>query len=223
MLAYDPLSFGTPLPLLQIPPQAIKSVSDKVQDSGCTLAHYTQDCKTLSDLKGSISSLDMACFVDSPVDVGYICKKCQMVYPVRDACLTHQRMACYSGGGHGGKTMLKLEQVQYECRVCSDKFSTLAEVKAHCHQDSHKVKVNKLGASVVPSSSPSSAASSSSHSSPKPATPNPAHAPSSYAGSGGDRAPYTATSASSYASRKSPVAAMASAADKEEGKHPKMD
>nr|KAG5686642.1 hypothetical protein BaRGS_034507 [Batillaria attramentaria] len=116
LMAYDPLSFGTPLPLLQIPSQAIKSVSDKLQDANCTLAQYTQDCKTLADLKGMVNALDATCITESPVDVGYICKKCQMVYPVREACLTHQRMVCYVGGGEGGKTMLKLEQVQFECR-----------------------------------------------------------------------------------------------------------
>ena len=149
MLAYDPLSFGTPLPLLQIPPQAIKDVSKKAQDTNCTLAHYTQDCKTLADVKALLDTLDAACFVETSVDVGYICKKCQMVYPVREACLTHQTMACYPGGGHGGKTMLKLEQLQYECRVCTEKFSTVAEVQSHCQKASHKGKVGKLGVSVV--------------------------------------------------------------------------
>jgi hypothetical protein len=162
MLAYDPLSFGTPLPLLQIPAQAIRHVSDKVKDANCTLAHYTQDCKTLADVKSMVSSLDAACFGESFVDVGYICKKCQMVYPVRDACLTHQSMACYANGGSGGKTMLKLEQLQYECRVCRDKFSTAQEAKQHCHTEAHKTKVAKFGASVLPSSASSSFSSSSS-------------------------------------------------------------
>ena len=245
VLAYDPLSFGTPLPLLQIPAQAIKAVTEKVQDASCTLAHYTQDCKSLADLKGLVSSLDLACLADSPVDVGYICKKCQMVYPVRDACLTHQRMACYTGGGHGGKTMLKLEQLQYECRVCVDKFSTLAEVRAHCQQDSHRAKVHKLGASVLPSSSSSPASSSSSsssssasapasasasappRSSPKPATPSSTHAPSTpHYSSGspahsGDRTAYVAASSippfsASPSPRKSPASGLSLAAGSRE-------
>lgn len=181
--------------MLQIPAQAIKSVTERVQDSACTLAHYTQDCKSLGEVRAAVGSLDAACLAESPVDVGYVCKKCQMVYPVRDACLTHQRMACYAGaggGGGGGRTMLKLEQLQYECRVCADKFCTLAEVKVHCQQESHRSRVHKLGASVLPpstttttastsssSSSPASSSSSSSsvttaaaRSSPKPATPS---------------------------------------------------
>ena len=242
VLAYDPLSFGTPLPLLQIPAQAIKSVTEKVQDGSCTLAHYTQDCKSLADLKGQVSSLDLACLADSPVDVGYICKKCQMVYPVRDACVTHQRMACYPGGGHGGKTMLKLEQLQYECRVCADKFSTLAEVKAHCQQDSHRAKVHKLGASVLPSSvsSPASSSASSSsssiapsRSSPKPATPSSTQTPTTpHYSSGspahsGDRASFLpATSTSSFAAspRKSPGASVSlGASHRDEAVRPKME
>ena len=146
MMAYDPLSFGTPLPLLQIPQQAIKLVSDKLEDPRSSLAQYTQDCKSISDLKQLVSSTDYSCAHETMVDVGYICKKCQIVYPAKEACVNHQRMVCFPGGKvpDSIKAMLKLEQVQYGCRACSDKFSTLYEFKIHCQMESHKVKVGKV-------------------------------------------------------------------------------
>ncbi|XP_041375246.1 zinc finger homeobox protein 3-like [Gigantopelta aegis] len=146
MMAYDPLSFGTPLPLLQIPQQAIKLVSEQLEDPRSSLAQYTQDCKSLSDLKALVSTLDYSCAHETMVDVGYICKKCQTVYPAKEACVNHQRMVCFPGGKiHDNvKAMLKLEQIQYGCRACSDKFSTLYEFKIHCQMDAHKMKVGKV-------------------------------------------------------------------------------
>jgi AT-binding transcription factor 1 len=199
MLAYDPLSFGTPLQLLQIPAQAIRHVSDKVQDASCTLAHYTQDCKSMADVKASLGSLDAVCFTQASVDVGYICKKCHMVYPVRDACLTHQRMTCYASGGSGGKTMLKLEQLQFECRVCNDKFSTLSEVKAHCEQDGHKAKVVKASTMAAISPHPSS----------KPAYSSPSSAHASHSSSSTASSPYRANAGS-------PAAAVGATGDKDQ-------
>ena len=233
MLAYDAMSFGTPLHLLNLPDQAIKTVTQKVEDATCTLTHYTQDCKTLADLKGTISSIDAACFGESSLDVGYICKKCHIVYPARDACVTHQRMACYASGGHGGKTMLKLEQLQHECRVCNEKMSTVLEVKAHCQEEAHKAKVGQLGCSILPSSSSSSSHSAPAHSSPKPSILPSVHTSSnaqSYSSGSttylSDHAPPTATSttSSAYSPGKSPVGGLPAEGDKsEEAKRPLLE
>lgn len=169
LLAYDPLTFGTPLPLLQIPPQAIKDVSIKLSEPKATVAQYTQDCKSISSLRSLVNSVDYSCVREATVDVGYICKKCQMVYPAKDACLTHQRTICFQGGKVPDNIMpwLKLEQIQYECRLCCDKFSTVQEYKMHCQMEAHKAKTARLhhksglsSNSISPSKSLSTSSSS---------------------------------------------------------------
>lgn len=67
---YNPLDFGTPLSLLQIPQVAIRSIALKINDISCSTADYTQDCMSLSDLKKEISDEDMALVKTSSVDVG---------------------------------------------------------------------------------------------------------------------------------------------------------
>ena len=144
MFAYDPATFGTPLSLLQIPQQAIRDITSKVNEPNCPLAQYTQDCKALSELKTMVSAKDYSVARESTVDVGLVCKKCHMVYPQKEACMAHQQSLCFVGKSIGdGKSMCKLEQVQYKCRCCHENFSTLQEFKVHCDQDVHKSKREK--------------------------------------------------------------------------------
>ena len=164
MFTYDPASFGTPLALLQIPPQAIREVTSKLGDAACTSAAYTQDCRPFSDLKSLVSGSNMAVVTETSVDVGYICKKCHMVYPAREACINHQRMLCFAGKASSdtARAILKLEQTQYECKLCAEHFSTLNDVKQHCDTDLHTTKMATIGlppssgSLTVTSSSPSS-------------------------------------------------------------------
>ncbi|CAG2208256.1 ATBF1 [Mytilus edulis] len=146
MGGFDPMSFGTPLPLLQIPPQAIKDVSVKLSEPKASVAQYTQDCKSISSLKSLVNNVDYLCVRESTVDVGYICKKCQMVYPGKEACLGHQRTMCFAGGKipDNISPVLKLEQIQYECKLCSDKSSTVQEYKSHCQSEGHKAKTARI-------------------------------------------------------------------------------
>ena len=143
LLGYDPMTFGTPLPLLQIPQQAIKDVSSKLSDPKASVGQYTQDCKSISSLRLLVSSIDYSCVREATVDVGYICKKCQMVYPAKDACVAHQRIMCFPGGkfADGIHAILKLEQIQYECKLCSDKLSTVQDFKSHCESEGHRAKL----------------------------------------------------------------------------------
>ncbi|CAG5126666.1 unnamed protein product, partial [Candidula unifasciata] len=149
MLAYDPLVFGTPLTLLQIPGAAIKSVSDKLSEAGAVLARYTQDCQALADLHNIVSTADLTVAAEATLDVGYICKKCQMVYPARESCIAHQRSVCMASSSSlpkGFEPIMKLEQVQYECRACNERFSTIMEFKIHCQQEAHKQRLMKFKA-----------------------------------------------------------------------------
>lgn len=152
MFMYDPSMFGTPLTLLQIPQQAIEEVQNKCQKDDIMLAHYTQDCKTFADLKTLVSATSYVCARQAMVDVGYICKKCHMVYPGRDACVSHQVSMCYQGKTPAEltKTILKLEQIQFQCSACREKFSAVQEYQVHCRTESHKQKAAKLLANKAP-------------------------------------------------------------------------
>ena len=143
---YDPATYGTPLSLLHIPQQAIQSIQSKIQDEGCIITRYTQDCRSLSDLKELISPEDFSLAREAMVDVGYICRKCQLVYPAKDACLAHQQSSCYAQNKTASspslqqKSVIKLEQLQYECVACKVKLSTVSEFQAHCKTQQHADK-----------------------------------------------------------------------------------
>ncbi len=141
---YDPMTFGTPLTLLQIPQQAIQMVQKQVDIRDCSLTHYTQDCKDTADLQATVSARDFDLYRETYLDVGYICKKCHMVYPGRDACIGHQQTMCYQGDKgrmEKERTILKLEQKQFECVACKTRCSTVQECKEHCEDASHKQQV----------------------------------------------------------------------------------
>ncbi|XP_062593026.1 zinc finger homeobox protein 4-like [Saccostrea cucullata] len=154
LMQYDPMTFGTPLSLLQIPHQAIKDVSIKLSDPKANVAQYTQDCKSINSLKSLVNSVDYNCARESTVDVGYICKKCQTVYPAKDACIAHQKTLCYPTVPENIQPLLKLEQIQYECYLCADKWSTVQEYKLHCQGETHKAKAARLQQKSSPSKSP---------------------------------------------------------------------
>lgn len=144
MFMYDPATFGTPLTMLQIPPEAIRDVQTKLQQEGIAKAYYTQDLKSVRELKQSLPENHGNFVRAAAVDVGYICRKCHMVYPGREACITHQHMVCYQGRNvDDAKGILKLEQLQYECKACSEKLSTVAEFRSHCNTDLHKQRIKK--------------------------------------------------------------------------------
>lgn len=138
MFLYDPINFGTPLNMLQIPHTCIKKIQDKLQDKDCTVTHYAQDCHSFADLRRCVAPEDWLMARRSTVDVGYICKKCHIVYPGRAACTAHQQMSCFSGTPRPDGAILKLEQLQYECSACLIRCSTVSEFKTHCSQDPHR-------------------------------------------------------------------------------------
>lgn len=144
MFLYDPLMFGSPLTLLQIPAQAIGEVQRQLTDTSCTLARYTHDCKKPSELKATLSAVDAACFRETTLDVGFICRKCHMVYPMKEACAGHQQVSCYRGDKAAAadhRHMIKLEQVLYECTPCQSRINTLQDAKNHCSQPQHKQRL----------------------------------------------------------------------------------
>jgi len=145
MFMCDPTSFGTPLAMLHIPARAIHRIQEKVNDKDCAVTHYTQDCRRFSDLRKETSAEDSLLARRAMIDVGYICKKCHMVYPGRTACLIHQQTQCFlkSNSTELKAFILKLEQLQYECTACHARCSTVDEYKEHCRRDQHKLTVRR--------------------------------------------------------------------------------
>lgn len=141
MYMYD-LPYGSHLTSLQIPRSAIESIQSKLTDEGCVITRYTQDCKSLADLRNSQPPPgleDLTCAREAMVDVGYICRKCHMVYPNKEGCVGHQRSSCYFNSSlPQEKRIVKLEQIQFECGPCRTTYSTLAELITHFSASAHK-------------------------------------------------------------------------------------
>ena len=138
MFMLDPANFGTPLTLLQIPARSIQRIQEKLTDTDCTVTHYSQDCRHFSDIRKAVGSDDWTVARRATVDVGYICRRCHIVYPGRTACAGHQEAQCYRDGGAPNNAIMKLEQLQYECSACRVRTSTIAEYKTHCAGESHR-------------------------------------------------------------------------------------
>ena len=139
MFMLDPANFGTPLALLQIPARSIQRIQEKLSDADCSVTYYSQDCRHFSDLRKAVGADDWTVARRTTVDVGYICRRCHIVYPGRTACAGHQEAQCYrDAGGAPNNAIVKLEQMQYECAACRVRASTIAEYKTHCAADSHR-------------------------------------------------------------------------------------
>lgn len=138
MFMLDPANFGTPLSMLQIPARSIQRIQEKLSDADCAVTYYSQDCRHFSDLRKAVASDDWTLARRATVDVGYICRRCHIVYPGRTACASHQDVQCYRDGSAPNNAIVKLEQIQYECAACRVKTSTIVEYKSHCAADSHR-------------------------------------------------------------------------------------
>lgn len=137
------MALGSPLAMLQIPAAAITTIQRQLDDnSGSTVAQYFNDGLSFSDLANVVTAKDVDNTREVSVDVGFICRKCRMVYPIREACVGHQRFACYaavaaSGSWDPTQTSVKLEQRQFECQPCGVRCSSVSDYHAHCLTSRH--------------------------------------------------------------------------------------
>lgn len=122
---------------MQLPHQAIKDVTQKLSEPGCEIARYTHDLSTLESACQAAVALGVATPVECMLDVGWVCKRCHMVYPRQEACLRHRCMLDGSiPSSSPPPTSLKLEQIQYACGACGDdssqaRCSTVSELQEH--------------------------------------------------------------------------------------------
>ncbi|XP_054720724.1 uncharacterized protein LOC129230351 [Uloborus diversus] len=142
---YDSNMYSSPLSLLQLPASALPEVSTRLAQSGNSIARFSQDGKSLSDLRNLVPEADFRQATEVTVDVGFVCKKCHMVYPAEVLCLNHQRTACFQSKPVGEiKAMLRLVQCHVECRACRERFTTIVDFKFHCDMDRHIKRVQKI-------------------------------------------------------------------------------
>lgn len=150
---------GIQLVQLQIPKRAIEQIQDRLKDKTCVLATYSDDCLTSAEVKTHLDSAEVAWLVEKAIHVGYICKRCHVVFPQVDACNAHQAALCFKGAEHFGDSVLKLEQRLYQCSCCKAHCVTVKEFKVHCAQEDHR-KAASLGAGSFASRTNSTASSS---------------------------------------------------------------
>ncbi|XP_076370917.1 zinc finger homeobox protein 3-like [Tachypleus tridentatus] len=143
-LFYDANMYSTPLSLLQLPPPALLDVTQKMTQPGNSITRFSPDGKTMVNLKGSIQEIDFKQVAEVDVDIGFVCKNCQMVYPSEALCLNHQRATCFRTTKGDIRAILKLVQVNFECHVCCERFTTILDFKFHCDMDRHVKRVQKL-------------------------------------------------------------------------------
>lgn len=134
--------YGIPLVQLQIPKRAIEQIQDNLKDKTCITVQYSDDCLTSADVKARLTSDELTCLVEKTIHVGYICKKCHVVFPQVHACHAHQAALCFKDAAappeRTGDTVLKLEQRLYHCSQCRVDCSTVKEFRSHCTQERHR-------------------------------------------------------------------------------------
>ncbi|XP_015931200.1 uncharacterized protein [Parasteatoda tepidariorum] len=144
-MMYDSNMYSSPLSLLQLPASALPEVTGRLTQPGNSVARFSQDGKSLSDLRSLVPEADFRQAAEVTVDVGFVCKKCHMVYPAEVLCLNHQRASCFQNSPVSEiKATLKLVQCHVECRACRERFTTIVDFKFHCDMDRHVKRVQKL-------------------------------------------------------------------------------
>lgn len=163
LAAYDPMTHGTPLALLQVPATALQEISKKLADGKANVARFSQDGKTLADLKSIVSEQDHACAQTNDVEVGFVCKKCHLVYPAEALCFNHQRSICFPNKNPSElAAVLRLVQIQYQCKLCKDgegagsgaaqdmaSYATHEEYKYHCALESHADRLKAQASTIM--------------------------------------------------------------------------
>lgn len=143
--------YGTPLSLLQLPPNILPEITSKLNQMGISSVRFMQDGRSIDELRPVLSDYDFKMISESDVEVGYTCKKCHMTYPAEVLCLGHQRASCFAKQSADIKATLKLVQIYIECRACREKFGSIFEYKFHCDCDRHRKRTQKLEMTTNPS------------------------------------------------------------------------
>lgn len=146
--------YSTPLSLLHLPPTVLPEVTQQLTQPGNSTMRFFQDGKSLEDSKQLLSEVDLQHINEADVDIGFVCKKCQMVFPSEVLCLNHQKSSCFVTKVAGDiKAMLKLVQIQMECGACRERFTTVMDLRFHCSLDRHVKRIQRENIPIPPVSS----------------------------------------------------------------------
>ncbi|UJR29730.1 hypothetical protein I4U23_017278 [Adineta vaga] len=149
----DPNIHGTPMFMLQLPSDALtKIVSLSKSDAHLTRAQYTQDGKDLQQLiDNGHENVDT-----QTIDVGYSCKRCNLVWPLYESCRCHA-LLCWQISpstlpvsintredlNNLSGYIFKIEQLAYRCLLCKTSCSTISEYEKHIKEDIHLKKLKQ--------------------------------------------------------------------------------
>uniref|UniRef100_T1JJE0 Uncharacterized protein n=1 Tax=Strigamia maritima TaxID=126957 RepID=T1JJE0_STRMM len=144
---FDPTSQGTPLALLPLPEATMAEVNEKMSVGDASVVRYVQDGKPALEAEAEMSEFvsETRALHAAPtdMDVGFVCKKCQLVFVTQTQCENHQRTVCLPDCKMA-EPIVRLVQVCFECRLCNEKTATLSEFKVHCDSNNHVEKCTGL-------------------------------------------------------------------------------
>ncbi|KAJ1358419.1 hypothetical protein KIN20_016841 [Parelaphostrongylus tenuis] len=139
-LVYDPMVFGTPVSMLQIP-ESVKSRIKSDITSGYSSSRFTQDGLSVDDLRQKLNANDASSLCQKEVEVGWACSSCTNVFQQEALLKNHQRSVC-----QGSDAVFTLVQIHYECSVCSLKLGTQSEYRSHCETTEHRANLQNITA-----------------------------------------------------------------------------
>jgi len=146
----DPNIHGTPMFMLHLPSEALtKIVSLSKSDTSLTRAQYTQDGLSIQHLTDNGHyNIDY-----QTIDVGYSCKRCNLVWPLYESCRCHALLCwqlspsalpnCINSSEDLNKLsgyIFKIEQLAYRCLLCKTSYSTITEYEKHTKDEIHLKK-----------------------------------------------------------------------------------
>uniref|UniRef100_A0A0K0CT22 Zinc finger, C2H2 type n=1 Tax=Angiostrongylus cantonensis TaxID=6313 RepID=A0A0K0CT22_ANGCA len=144
-LVYDPMVFGTPVSMLQIP-ESVKARIKSDITSGYSSSRFTQDGLNVDDLRQKLSADEASNLCQK--EVGWACSSCTNVFQQEALLKNHQRSVCQ------GSDVFTLVQIHYECSVCSLKLGTQTEYRSHCETTEHRTNLqNATAVSAIRSDS----------------------------------------------------------------------
>ncbi|KJH42559.1 homeobox domain protein, partial [Dictyocaulus viviparus] len=92
-LVYDPVVFGTPVSMLQIP-ESVKIRIKSDINAGFSSSKFTQDGLSVDELREKLNADDACNLSEKEVEVGWACSSCTNVFQQEALLKNHQRSVC---------------------------------------------------------------------------------------------------------------------------------
>ncbi|KAL6951825.1 hypothetical protein U1Q18_050481 [Sarracenia purpurea var. burkii] len=110
--------------ILKAQQSTLQSIMEAIGDgSGMSSSVDSAIVVNKGELNGQ--QIPLAC-AHKEVDIGYICKRCKLVFPNEPALRSHQSKTSCCG-------MLRIKQYVYGCKICNDdyQFNSIQDMQRH--------------------------------------------------------------------------------------------